>query len=64
MTDEETLDLVEQRIKDEGLEKVLPKRRKGEKRKKFLDRCMGNEEMNSEFPDRGQRFAVCQRQAK
>lgn len=52
-----------QRIKDEGLEKVLPRPKKDEKKKAFLDRCMGNPSMNEEFPDRAQRFAVCQSQA-
>lgn len=37
----------------------LPKRRKGEKEKEFIQRCMSNETMASEFPDRDQRYAVC-----
>ena len=52
-----------QRIKDEGLEKVLPRPQKGERKKAFLDRCMGSASMNAEFPDRAQRFAVCQSQS-
>ena len=52
-----------QRVQDEKLEKVLPKRRKGERRKAFMDRCMSDAKINEEFPDRGQRFAVCQGQA-
>lgn len=57
------IDAALQRIVDEGLEKVLPARRKGEDKKKFVERCMGNPKMNQEFPDRATRFAVCQRQA-
>lgn len=37
----------------------LPQPRKDEKRKEFLDRCMGNEVMNREFPDKEQRYQVC-----
>jgi len=57
------LDEALQRIADEGLEKVLPTRRKGERRAKFVQRCMANPTMNEEFPSAGQRFAVCRRQA-
>ncbi len=53
-----------QRIIDEQLVKILPKPKKGERKKNFLDRCMANTSMNEEFPDRAQRFAVCQSQAK
>lgn len=56
-------DALFQRIKDEGLEKVLPRPKKGERKKAFLDRCMANPSMNEEFPDRAQRFAVCQSQS-
>ena len=52
-----------QRVIDEGLEKVLPKRRPGEDRKKFRQRCLSNPTVNEEFPDSAQRFAVCSRQA-
>ena len=38
-------------------EKVTPK--KNETKKEFIKRFMGNDEMNSEFPDTKQRFAVC-----
>ena len=38
----------------------LPKPRKGESEDDFIERCMG--ESKEEFPDRGQRFAVCRRQ--
>lgn len=51
-----------QRIIDEGLEKVIPKRRKGEAGDAFMSRCMGNPTMNQEFPDRSQRAAVCMRE--
>lgn len=37
----------------------LPKPQKDEARKDFLSRCMGNSEMNSEFTDQKQRYAVC-----
>lgn len=37
----------------------LPKPNSGETNKEFTDRCMGNPTMNSDFPDNGQRFAVC-----
>lgn len=53
-----------QRVLDEGLLKVLPKRKKGEDKKKFRTRCMGSKAMKREFPDRKQRFAVCQVQAE
>ena len=38
----------------------LPSPNKGETKKDFTNRCMGNDAMNSEFPDQGQRFKVCQ----
>jgi hypothetical protein len=63
MTDD-LLDRALQKIQDEGLEKIIPSRRKGEKKKKFVERCMGSPVMNEEFPDRGTRFAVCSRQAE
>jgi hypothetical protein len=53
-----------QRIVDEQLTKILPKPRKGEAKKKFISRCMGDAKVVSEFPDRAQRFQVCQSQAK
>lgn len=37
----------------------LPKPNKGDTKDNFLDRCMGNDAMNSEYPDKNQRFAVC-----
>lgn len=37
----------------------LPSPNKDEKRKNYLDRCMGDSVMNKDFPDRSQRFAVC-----
>lgn len=42
----------------------LPKPEKGETEKAFMDRCMGNDVMNKEFPRRGQRAAVCHSQFK
>jgi HK97 family phage prohead protease len=38
----------------------LPKPRKNENHEDFMDRCMSNEIMNTEFPDEKQRYAVCQ----
>lgn len=37
----------------------LPSRTKGEKEKDFIQRCMSNETMISEFPDIDQRYSVC-----
>jgi len=37
----------------------LPKPRSDESRDEFLQRCMGDDTMNEEFPDRDQRYAVC-----
>ncbi len=37
----------------------MPKRRKGESRKKFFDRCMGNPTMVKDFPDAKIRGGVC-----
>lgn len=52
-----------QRVIDERLQKVLPKRKKDEDREKFRNRCMGNPTARSEFPDQATRFAVCSRLA-
>jgi hypothetical protein len=37
----------------------MPNKRPNESREDFLTRCMGDSEMNSEFPDNEQRYAVC-----
>ncbi len=37
----------------------IPKPRKNEDKDKFLNRCMGDSVMNTEFPEQQQRFAVC-----
>ena len=37
----------------------LPKPRSGEQREEFLGRCMGNPTALADFPDRSQRYAVC-----
>ena len=37
----------------------MPKPRKGEKRDKFISRCMGDSEAKTDFPDRDQRLAFC-----
>ncbi len=42
----------------------LPKREQGESKAKFLDRCMSNSSMTTEFPDPVNRFAVCNTQAR
>ena len=45
---------------DKGKQNMpLPKPNKNEVKEKFLTRCMGNTAMNKEFPDKTQRFAVC-----
>jgi len=38
----------------------IPKPEGGESQEDFIQRCMGNPTMNSEYPDNSQRFAVCQ----
>lgn len=40
----------------------LPKPKEDESKKDFLKRCMGNNTMNDEYPERDQRFAVCNTQ--
>jgi len=40
----------------------LPKPGKNEEKDKFIDRCMGDDTMNREFPEAPQRRAVCERQ--
>ena len=37
----------------------LPKPRSDENEGEFVDRCMGDSEAVGDFPDSGQRFAVC-----
>ena len=37
----------------------LVKVKKNEKKKDFLDRCLADENMNKEFDDEKQRYAVC-----
>jgi NACalpha-BTF3-like transcription factor len=41
----------------------IPKREKDEKIDKFMSRCMSDPVMNKEYPDKGQRYAICNRQA-
>lgn len=36
-----------------------PKLDEGESEKEFMERCMGDEVMQEEYPDEGQRYAVC-----
>jgi len=40
----------------------LPAPRKGEEKKDFISRCMGDEVMREEYPETDQRRAVCERQ--
>jgi hypothetical protein len=37
----------------------IPKREKNEDKQKFIQRCMSNETMKTEYPDSQQRVAVC-----
>ena len=37
----------------------LPKPRKGEEKNEFIARCVEDEVMREEFPEREQRLAVC-----
>lgn len=37
----------------------MPKPKKAEERKDFINRCMSDPEAISDFPDNKQRFAVC-----
>ncbi|HUX01390.1 MAG TPA: hypothetical protein VMY35_10475 [Phycisphaerae bacterium] len=41
----------------------LPKRRKGEKKAAFVDRCMADAKMVKEYPDAEQRRAICEGQS-
>lgn len=40
----------------------LPEKEAGETRSEFMVRCMADDTMVEEFPDRGQRLAVCNSQ--
>lgn len=40
----------------------LPNPNPSESRKDFTDRCMGDDTMNSEYPDQSQRYAICSSQ--
>lgn len=40
----------------------LPTPKSGENEDAFISRCMGNDEMNKEFPETDQRAAVCFKQ--
>jgi len=41
----------------------IPSKKKGEDPKTFMSRCMGDDVMNSEYPDQSQRSAVCMSKA-
>jgi hypothetical protein len=38
----------------------LPKPNKDEKHDDWIDRCMGNDTMNKEYPENDQRRAICE----
>lgn len=42
----------------------LIERQTGERRETFLQRCMSDSKMMTEFPDNRQRYAVCIQQSK
>ena len=42
----------------------LPKRKSDESREEFIARCMKDPVMVQEFPDAGQRRAICEKQAR
>jgi len=42
----------------------LPERRRDEEKDEFISRCMSDEQMEEEFPDREQRFAICNQRAE
>ena len=41
----------------------IPSKRKDEDKNKFMSRCMGDDVMRKEYPDRSQRSAVCMSKA-
>lgn len=42
----------------------LPKPRKNETHDEFIERCISDDVMKKEFPDRNQRIAICEVQWK
>ena len=42
----------------------IPKPKNNESKDDFIERCMGDDVMNSEYPDNDQRFGICQTQWK
>lgn len=42
----------------------IPQPNKDESNKDFVSRCMSNETMNKEYPENGQRYAICINQTK
>ena len=40
----------------------IPKPKQGEKEKEFIQRCMIDEIMRTEYPDTDQRYTVCRSQ--
>jgi hypothetical protein len=42
----------------------LPKPRKNEDKDVFMKRCMSDDVMKKEFPDKDQRLAICYKQAE
>lgn len=41
----------------------IPSKKKGEDKNAFMQRCMGNEKMQKEYPDNQQRVAICMSKA-
>ena len=41
----------------------LPNRPKGERKSIFIQKCMRDSKMVSEYPDAKQRYAICRQQA-
>ena len=42
----------------------IPKRNKDESKKDFIARCMGDNTMNKDYKDNGQRYAICMNSSK
>lgn len=42
----------------------LPEKKPNEKSTDFIQRCMIDEKMKTEYPDKEQRYAVCREQVK
>jgi len=42
----------------------IPKKKPNESKKEFVNRCMNDKTMKSEFPDIDQRYAICIQESK